>query len=52
MAGRAEVASQGERRVELLRQIHDYEVWFGIDSSSVHLAIERGELKETHEVCR
>ncbi len=52
MARRADAVSRAERRAELLAEIGASEDRFGIDSSSVHLAIERGELTETRDVCR
>lgn len=49
---RAALLETEERRCELEARINAYEQRFRIESRSIHAAIERGELKETHEVCR
>lgn len=41
-----------QRRSELEARVKGYEERYGIASQSIHTAIDRGELKETHEVCR
>ncbi len=49
---RAMLLAADERRAELEARVKGYERQFGIGSDSIHAAIERGDLKETHEVCR
>ena len=45
-------AEQGERNLAaLIERIAGYEARFGIPSSEVHQAIDRGELRETLDVC-
>lgn len=40
------------RRADVAARIESYELRYGIKSHSVHMAIERGELTESQEVCR
>lgn len=49
---RAALARSAQRRAELAAQVGEYERRHGIKSRSIHAAIERGDLKETQEVCR
>lgn len=49
---RAGLVSSRQRRSELENRVRGYEERYGIKSRSVHVAIDRGQLKETHEVCR
>jgi len=49
---RAALVRSTQRRAELAARIREYEQRHGIKSRSIHAAIERGELKETREVCR
>ena len=52
LSQRAAVAQLDQRRAELRTRIQEYEAKYQLKSRSVHAAIERGELKETQEVCR
>lgn len=49
---RAVLARADQRRAELAARVEGYERRYGIKSHAVHAAIDRGELKETQEVCR
>jgi len=49
---RAERVGFDRRRTELEDRVKLYERRYGMPSSAVHAAIERGELKENQEVCR
>lgn len=46
------VVRSDERRAELKSRIKQYEEKYKIKSRSIHAAIDRGELKETQDVCR
>ena len=37
---------------ELRARLSDYERRFGISTADVHAAIDRGDLHESHDVCR
>ena len=52
LSQRAGLVMSCQRRSELERRIKAYESRYGIKSRSVHAAIDRGDLKETHDVCR
>jgi hypothetical protein len=49
---RAAHLETSEHRSDLEARVKACERRYGIESRSIHAAIERGELKETHEVCR
>lgn len=49
---RAVLVGSVQRRAELEDRVKHFERQYGVPSSAVHAAIERGELKETQEVCR
>lgn len=49
---RTALVKSNQRRSELAARVKGYEGRYGIKSRSVHAAINRGELKETQEVCR
>ncbi len=49
---RQTLAQADQRRSELAAQVKAYESKYGIKSRSIHAAINRGQLKETQEVCR
>ncbi len=49
---RAALVKSDQRRAELAARVEGYEQRYGIKSRALHAAIDRGELKETQEVCR
>lgn len=49
---RAALVKSAQRRAELAASVKRYEQGYGIKSRSIHAAINRGDLQETHEVCR
>ncbi len=49
---RASLVRSCQRRAELEARVKGYEQRYGIPSRSIHAAINRGELTETHDVCR
>ena len=49
---RAALLKSNQRRSELTARVKGYETRYGIPSRSIHAAINRGQLKETQEVCR
>jgi len=40
------------RHQELVDRVHAYEVKYGMTAADAHEAIERRELRETHDVCK
>jgi len=52
IAQRSALVKSNQRRSELQHRINGFEKRYGIKSHSVHAAINRGEIKETQEVCR
>ena len=56
LAERAALQNSSQRRAkvraEYQARVQEFERKFGIASESIHIAIERGELKETQEVGR
>lgn len=49
---RAALVKSKDRRSELTDRVKVYEKRYGIQSRSIHAAINRGQLKEDQEVCR
>lgn len=51
MEQRRDTAQMSRNRQETLDRIAGYELKYGMRSDQVHGAIDRGQLKETQEVC-
>ena len=49
---RADLQISRARRGAIAERVKQYEAKYGIKSRSIHAAINRGQLKETHEICR